>query len=40
MINLLKKLVADHQAKQLAKRRIANNQKQLKAIYAGLIVGY
>ena len=37
MINLLKKLVADRQAKQLANRRKANNRDQLKAIYEGLI---
>ena len=37
MINLLKKLVADRQAKQLAKRRKANNKAQLKAIYKGLM---
>ena len=37
MINQLKKLVEDRQAKQLAKHRQANNRKQLKQIYAGLI---
>lgn len=37
MINLLKKLVADRQAKQLANYRKANNSKQLKLIYNGLI---
>lgn len=37
MINLLKKLVEDRQAKQLAKHRKAQNQKQLRQIYAGLI---
>lgn len=37
MINLIKKLVADRQAKQLANCRKTNNQKQLNAIYNGLI---
>lgn len=37
MINLIKKLVADRQAKQLANRRKAHNQKQLRQIYEGLV---
>ena len=37
MVKLIKKLVEDRQAKQLAKHRKANNRKQLTQIYAGLI---
>lgn len=37
MVNLIKKLVADRQAKQLAKHRKEQNHKQLRQIYAGLI---
>ena len=37
MVNLLKKLVRTYQAQRLAKSRKANNLKQLKLIYNGLI---
>jgi len=37
MVNLIKKLVCTYQAHRLAKSRKANNSKQLKLIYNGLI---
>lgn len=36
MIKFIKKVLANRQARQAQQRRLANNRKQLKAIYEGL----
>ena len=37
MIKLIKKVLANRQARQAQQRRLAENRKQLKLIYKGLI---
>lgn len=37
MINLIKKVLAHRQVRQVHKRRLEENRKQLKLIYNGLI---
>lgn len=37
MVNLIKKVLAHRQVKQVQKRRLDNNHNQLKLIYNGLI---
>jgi len=37
MVNLIKKVLAHRQVRQVQKHRLENNQRQLKLIYDGLI---